>query len=217
MAGAVRRRAALAGLLALGACASVAPFDDAALAPVLRGEKVAVLLRFSVTDEDGRAIPPFAHVMGDDDLGLAMGDFDSGGVPTRRVVAARFATEAAREEGALILLLAPGYHYLALQGARRGHAFAYEAGFRAVPRWRIAVPAGVALLHAGTFRLRARRIDLLFGDVVIGTVDQDATVVENDAAWASRAAARDLPGLPPPATRLAVRHTGPVLLGLPPG
>lgn len=215
MAGTVPRRGVLAGLLALGACAVVAPFDDAALAPVRRGEKAAVLLRFVVTDEDGRGMPPFAHMMGDDDLGLALGDFDSGGVPERRLLAARFASEAAREEGALVLLLAPGYHYLAMQGARRTDAFAYEANFRTLPRWRLAVPAGVQLVHGGTFRLRARRIDLLFGDVVIGVIDQAATVVEDDAGWARMAAARDLPGLPPPVTRIAVRHAGPVLLGLP--
>jgi hypothetical protein len=217
MASAVPRRGVLAGLLALGACASVAPFDDAALAPVLRGEKAAVLLRFVVTGDDGRDMPPFAHAMGDDSLGLAIGDFDSGGVPERRILAARFASGAAQAEGILVLFLPPGHHYLAIQGARRTDAFTYGASFRTVPRWRIAVPAGVPLVYAGTFRIRADVVGLLFGDVVIGRVDQAATVVERDEAWARMVAARDLPGLPPPVTRLAVRHAGPILLGLPPG
>lgn len=216
MADTVRRRLAVAGLLALGACAMTGPFDEATLAPVLRGEKAAVLLRFTVTAEDGRRIPPFAHMMGDDDLGLALGDFDSAGVPTRRVIAARFASEAAREEGALVLFLPPGYDYLAFQGARRADAFSYDASFRRAPRWRIAVPAGERVIYAGSVRLRARAITRLFGDVVIGAIDHAATVVEDDAAWARMAAARDLPGLPPPVTRLAVPHAGPVLLGLPP-
>lgn len=216
MADPVHRRAALAALLGLPACTVVAPFDDAALAPVLRGEMAAVLLRFVVTDQEGRNIPPFAHAMGDDGLGIARGDFDSGGVPDERVVAARFPSEAARAEGALILRLPPGYHYLAIQGARRTDAFTYDALFRTLPRWRIAVPAEAPLVHAGTFRLRAHSIRLLFGDVVVGPVDQAATVVEDDAAWAQALAARDLARLGPPLTRLAVRHTGPVLLGTPP-
>ncbi|WP_291298287.1 hypothetical protein [Elioraea sp.] len=215
MAGAVRRRTALMGVLSAAACAVVAPFDDQALAPVRRGEAAAVLLRFVVTAEDGRDILPFDHAVGDDSLGLARGDFDSGGVPEGRIIAARFPSEAARRDGALVLLLAPGYHYLAIQGARRTGALAYQAGFRAVPRWRIAIPERVPLIYAGTFQIRANAIDLMFGDVVIGAVDQAAMVVEDDTGWARMAAARDLPGLPPPVTRLAVRHAGPVLLGVP--
>jgi hypothetical protein len=202
----------LAHLLALAACSAVAPFDDAALAPVLRGEASAVLLRFRVTAEDGRDMPPFSHVLGDDGLGIARGDFDTGGVPEVRIVALRFPSEASRREGAIVLLLRPGYHYLAIQGARRTDAFTYDARFRTLPRWRIAVPERVPLIYAGTVHVRAKAIDLLFGDVVIGVVDQDATMVEDDAGWAAMAAARDLGGLPPPVTRLAVRHSGPVLL-----
>ncbi len=211
----MRRRAALSLLLGLPACASVVPFNEVVLAPVLRGERTAVLMRFVVTGEDGRDLPPFENAMGDDGLGLAIGDFDSAGVPTRRIIAARFPSEAAQAAGAVILFLPPGYHYLAMQGARRTDAFSYEAGFRAAPRWRVAVPAQVPLLYAGSFRLRARPIRLLFGDVVIGQVDQDATVVEDEAAWARTLAERDLPRLGPPLTRLAVRHAGPVLLGTP--
>jgi hypothetical protein len=195
----------------------VVPFDDAALAPVRRGEQAAVLLRFVVTDEEGKDIPPFAHALGDDSLGLAMGDFDTGGLPTRRVVPTRFASTASQAEGTVILLLPPGYHYLVIQGARRTDALTYDARFARTPRWRIAVPPGVAVVYAGSFRLRAKAIHLLFGDTVIGEVDQEATVVQDEAAWARSAAARDLPTLPAPMTRLAVRHTGPVLLGLPPG
>jgi hypothetical protein len=215
MAGPVRRRATLAGLLSLAACTIVAPFDEAMLAPVRRGEAAIVLLRFVVTGEDGRDIPPFDHAVADDSLGLSRGDFDTGGVPTARIVATRFPSAAAHRDGALILLLSPGYHYLAIQGARRTDALAYEAAFRAVPRWRIAVPAGPPVIYAGSFGLRARRMDLLFGDVIIGAIDQAATVVVDDAAWARMTAARDLPGLPLPVTRLAVRHDGPTLLGVP--
>ncbi len=195
MAGPVTRRAAIAALLGLPACAVVAPFDEAELAAVRRGEATIVLLRFVATDQDGTNIPPFAHLVGDDDLGLARGDFDSAGVPTRRIAPARFPSTAARAEGALILLLSPGYHYLAIQGARRTDAFSYEARFRDLPRWRIEVPARTPFIHAGTFRLRVRGIRLLFGDVVIGAVEQDAIVVDEDGAWARGVAARDLPGL----------------------
>jgi hypothetical protein len=215
MAGPAPRRAAIAALLGLPACAVVAPVDDAELSAVRRGETAVVLLRFVATDQDGRDILPFAHLVGDDDLGLARGDFDSAGMPTRRIAPARFPSAAARADGAVILLLPPGYHYLAIQGARRTDAFTYEARFRELPRWRIEVPARTPFIHAGTFRLRVRAIRLLFGDVVIGAVEQDAIVVEEDAAWARMTAARDLPHLGPPLLRPAYRHHGPTQLGTP--
>jgi hypothetical protein len=200
----------------LGGCAVVAPFDAAVLESARSGGKTIVMLRFRFTDQDGRALPPLEGSASGDGLGLMLGDFDSGGVPERRLPAVRFPTPAARTDGIVYAVLPPGYYYLVFQAARRTDAFAYQARFRAVPRWRLAVPAGVPVLYAGTFSLRGRSERMLLGDVLIVAIDQEVTVVEDESGWARAAAARDLPGLPPPVTRLAVRHAGPILLGTPP-
>ncbi|MCC7425324.1 MAG: hypothetical protein IT557_00320 [Alphaproteobacteria bacterium] len=201
-------------LAILAGCAMVAPFDDAALARVRRGEETAVMLRFVLTDQNGAKVDLFAHSLGEDNFNIALGDFDSGGAPERRQLT-RFPTEAAREDGLVYLFLRPGYHYLAIQGARRTDAFSYEARFRAAPRWRIEVPAGVPVLYAGSFMLRGQSEKLIFGDVVVTAIDQGAATVAEEGAFARTAAARDLPGLPPPLFRPAVAHKGPVLLGTP--
>ena len=46
--------------------------------------------------------------------------------------------------------------------------------------------------------------------------NQAATIVADEAETAVQTARRDLPSLPPPVTRLAVLHTGPILLDVPP-
>lgn len=214
MARAALRALALGLLAVLAACAMVAPFEEATLARVRRGEEAAVMLRFVVTDQDGAPVAPFAHTLGEDNFNIALGGFESGGAP-ERVPLARFPTEAARAEGLVHLFLRPGYYYLAVQGARRGDAFSYAARLRTAPRWRIEVPAGVPVLYAGSFTLRGRSEKLLFGDIVITAIDQAAVAVTDDAAFARAAAARDLPGLPAPVSRPAVRHSGPILLGTP--
>lgn len=216
MASPVPRRLVLAALPMLAGCVVIGPLEESALASIRRGETAAVMLRFVVTNEAGDDVRPFAAGMSDDSLGLALGDFDSGGLLEAGRWPARIPGEAAQADGLVVFLLAPGYYYLAIQGARRTDALTYGARYRTVPRWRLAVPARVPLLYAGTFMLHARSERLLFGDIVITAVDQAAAVVTDETGWAQRAAVRDLPGLPAPVTRLAVRHEGPVLLGTPP-
>ncbi len=216
MAGAVPRRIALGVLPWLAGCAIIGPLDETTLARVRAGERSAVMLRFVATNEEGQPVLPFAAGLSDDSLGLALGDFDSGGIPAPGPAAARIPSGAARDDGLVVLLLRPGYHYLVVQGARRTDAFTYTARYRTLPRWRLAVPAGVPMLYAGSFLLRVRSERLIFGDVVITAVDQEATVIRDESDWARQAAARDLPALPGPVTRLAVRHAGPILLGTPP-
>jgi hypothetical protein len=206
----------IAALALAAGCSAVAPFDAAMLAGVARGEEALVMLRFVVTDQDGKQVAPFPGLIGDDNLGLALGRFETGGVPTEPLVAARFPTAASRAEGIVYVLLPPGYYYLAIQGARRTDVVTYAARSRALPRWRIAVPAGVPVLHAGTFALQGQSERMLLGDVLITAIDQAATVILDEGEAARSALARDIPGLPSPVTRLAVRQEGPILLGTPP-
>jgi hypothetical protein len=211
-----RAVARLFALVLLAGCIGVGAPDQATLEAVRAGRQSIVMLRFVATDQDGQAVAPFAHAMlADDNLRLAFGGFATGGIPDDVYPLVRFPTREAREEGMVYVPLAPGFHYLAIQGARRTDVFADARRRRTAPLWRIEVPPGVQVLHAGTFRLTVKSETLLFGDIVITAIDHAATRVEDDADHAAAAAARDLPGLAPLATRLAVRHEGPILLGTP--
>jgi hypothetical protein len=217
----VRRLAEAVVLLAmLAGCVSVGRLDAATRQRLNSGQAAIVMLRVVVTNQDEAVIAPFPGSVPDDNLGLMLGSFSTGGVP-ELPVGVTFPTQAARQEGWVYMALAPGYHYLAIQGTRRDDVFSHAARFRSVPRWRIAAPQGVPLVYAGTFRLRGRSMRLLLGDIAIVAIEQDATEVADEVALAERAAARDLPLLGvasagPPRTVLAVRQSGPVLLGLPP-
>ncbi len=215
MASAAPRRLLLAVLPLLAGCAMVGAFDARTLESVRSGEKAFVMLRFVFIDQDGRSIPPFGTHMIDDSLGLAVGDFDTGGLASRPVLVARFPTEEARQEGIAYITLEPGYHYLAIQGARRTAAISYAGAFPSLPRWRIEVPPGLPLIYAGSIQMRGISERMMFGETLITRVDQEATVVRDETPWAREAAARDMPDLGAPVTRLAVLHAGPILLGTP--
>lgn len=211
-----RAVASLLALLLLAACIGTGPPDPATLEAVRRGETAMVMLRFTATDQDGRVAEPFAHSGAvDDNLRLAFGGFATGGVPEEVHPLVRFPTEQARAEGIAYVPLRPGYHYLAIQGARRTDVFSDARRRRAAPLWRIEVPTGVMVVYAGTFRLSVATEGLLFGGDVITAIDHAATRVEDEGERAAVAVVRDLPGLGAPLTRLAVRHAGPILLGTP--
>lgn len=211
-----RAVASLLALPVLAACIGVGPVDPATLEAVRRGETTMVMLRFEPTDQDGKAVPAFAHSGAvDDNLRLAFGGFEEGGIPRDVYPLVRFPTGQARAEGIAYVPLPPGFHYLAIQGSRRADVFSDARQRRAAPLWRIEVPPGVQVLYAGTFRLSVATEGLLFGGVVITAIDHAATRVEDEGDRAAAAVARDLPGLGPPVTRLAVRHEGPILLGTP--
>ena len=194
----------------------VHPLSSSESAAITGGHSAVVLLRFSMQDQNGKGLDPFAEVEHSgaiNERGVSVGDFDSGGEPKLRDV--RTLSIQARNEGWLILTLPPGYYYLVISKAVFGVLYSESP-----PRWRIEVPPGVAVIYAGTIRLHVTTGGLsgyLFGRPgEIGRLDEATTMIEDESGLAVQAARRDLPTLPPPVTRLAVRHTGPLLLGIPP-
>jgi hypothetical protein len=166
-----------------------------------------VLLRFAGRDQNGDPLEPFAPDEYRWRLGIAIGDFDKEGV--LRWGQVRTLGPVAREQGWFMLALAPGYHYLAFD---RGDV---ESRTKDLTHWRIEVPPGAPVIYGGTFRFSARTEHLWLQGDRIAKIDQAATTVEDESARAVEAARRDLSALPPPVTRLAVRHAGPILPGVP--
>ncbi len=218
--------------LALAACAGERSAAPDELAGVHDGKTAAVLLRFVMVDQHGARLNPFDRPIVQLIFGrvrFAMGDFDSGGAPTKGIrsegptpieigqktwsarysYVGRFLSKAARDEGWMALFLPPGYYYVSVY-AKDDCGPDNQLCLDWLPQWRIEVPSGVPLVYAGTFRL-SDVTDWLSTD----RLDQAATRIASETEVAIEFARRDLPSLPPPVARPAVRHTGPYLLGIP--
>lgn len=103
------------------------------------------------------------------------------------------------------MVLAPGQDHLHIRPLRLSEPR---------PVWRIEIPRGVPLLYAGTLALGETTERGIFSTLWLG-LDPARTEVRDETAAATALAARDLPGLPPPHTRLMQRHSGPIRLGVP--
>ena len=206
----------LAIALFVAGCAVVMPPSTAELNQVGRGETAVVLIRFVGEDSEGRPFETFGGALSDDNIGLAIGNFETGGLPTQRLDWVRFLSEESRRKGWIYLVLAPGTHYLAVQASRQTDGFIYAAQFKTAPRWRVEVPSGAAVVYAGTLDLRGTTMELLFGGRHMVAIDGDNSAVRDESALAGAIAAANLGGLGPPQTSLMTRHTGPLILTTPP-
>jgi hypothetical protein len=187
------------------------PLSSEESAAIKSGDSAIVLLRLTIEDQNRDQWNPL------DDLRdgfvyrrIAVGDFDSGGKLQSHDI--QISSAEARNEGWLTLRLSPGYYYI-------GRAIFAGAGYNdpePAPRWRIEVPPGTPVIYAGTFHFWGRSGYVLFEGRRIVETNYAATKIDDETELAVQTARRDLPSLPPPVTRLAVLHSGPILLGVPP-
>jgi hypothetical protein len=192
------------------------------LSGVRDGKVAAVLFHFVGTNPDGQPVKVFSEQYAIQYLLLSLGDFATGGEPTTSLrpmpwtpetnpdlprglyksmlnvrYTVRLLSKESLDQGWCVMFLPPGYYYLGLNF------------FPGDPEFRIEVPAGMAVVYAGTIHFAVTKS-------WPGPIDKQATRIEDESPLAKDVAARDLPLLPPPVTRLAVRNTGPRLLGVPP-
>jgi len=202
-----RRALLLLALPAPGCALEALPAGDAAR--VRAGTHTLLLLRAQAIDQFGDHHP----VTGDSDpLPLALGTFDTGGVPQPWLF--RPLSPAAGAQGWLTTVLEPGRYYLAINSAQYNPGTGIGRAKTAMPRWRIAIPRGVAVVYAGTLNVGEVSGHGLFGRYRQG-FDPGRTNVSDETEAAAAVLARDLPGLPPPRTLLMRPHEGPLLLGPP--
>jgi len=188
-----------------------APLTPAETAQIRNGQAAVLLVRLACTDQRGVACQPLMQNLTQGLIRLGLGDFDSGG--ELQDFFFRAPSDAAWADGWFMLVRPPGYYYFTPQRPEDSANILVTAGrHRPVILWRIEVPAGVPVMYAGTIVITERSDPGIFDRLWTGI---DATNIRDDSAAAARLVARDLPGLPPPVTRLAVRHTGPIRLGVP--
>ncbi len=159
------------------------------------------------------------------DLGtveLVLGDGFSGGLPKWADSRKDFhhLSSRALAEGWIALLKPPGYYYLyvvALAGPSVTMTTALgglskEPSFKINPVFRIEAPPGANVIYAGSFRIDCPG----WGDFYNGpTILFLPAAIEDQHQAAADVARREMPSQPPPVTRLAERHHGPLLFGVP--
>lgn len=190
----------------IGACATTELPSKTELADIEASRNTIVLVRIVVEGPDGKPIRPFANSLVDDNLGLAVGDFESGGVPTGRLERVRFLSNESRDQGWTYLVLQSGTYYLALQAARREHLSSYIARFAHAPRWFLDIPADVPIVYAGSLYLSGKREWLILGGDVVEHIDATHAEVRDERALALELTAKHLRGLGPSKTTLMERH-----------
>lgn len=175
--------------------------------------KAIVLLRVQCTIENEQPYEPFSHAIGDDNIGLGLGSFKTGGEPERQAL--RFLSPESRRNGWTFLIVPQGTHYLAVYPPRRTDVFTYARSIKDAPRWRIDVPPDAGIVYVGTLRISGASDSLLFGGSIMRSIRADETIVTNDEELARELVKTELPGFGEARTALMRLHEGPTILHTP--
>jgi hypothetical protein len=176
------------------------------------GKRSIVLIRIKC-EAEGESYEVFRHFVGDDDIGFALGGFETGGELHRKVPA--HLSSQTRKDGWLYFVLEPGFHYLAIQPPRRTDVWSYENSFKNAPLWRLDIPPQTGIIYAGTLYLPIIKQKLLFGDSTIQSFITDGIVVLNNEDAARKIAADFFSQLETYKTVLMAKHEGPIILKFP--
>lgn len=195
----------------LGGCTITAPPERSELSAIDAGEKTLLLFRVAVSVE-GEAHEPFSGSLVDDNIGIALGTFETGG-RVRRIEPMRFFSEDSRAQGWTYLSVPPGTLYLAFLPPRRTDLFTYLAMFENAQLWRIDVPERSKLVYAGALAVDGDGGFLLFGGQYLKNFKRMEVRDEREEALAL--ADRHVSGLGPIETVLMQRHDGPIILTTP--
>jgi hypothetical protein len=200
----------LIATLLLGACAVTEPPGARDVAEVAAGAKTIVMFRVATTLE-GKPHEPFAALLADDNVGVALGTFETGG-RIRQHDDVRFFSEDTRERGWAYIVTEPGIVYLAFLPPRRTNVIRYAAMFEGTARWRVDAPPDADVVYAGTLDIAGRPGWSLFGSYLKGF---KAMAISDDRGEAERIAARFVSNLDGFAVALMQRHQGPIILTSP--
>ncbi len=196
----------------LGGCTSTpAPPGKSELSAIDTGEMTLLLLRVAASIK-GEAHEPFSAALADDNIGIGLGTFETGG-QAKPSGPWRFFSEDSRAQGWTYLSVPPGILYFAFLPPRRTHIIDYIAMFESAPLWRIDVPEKSKLVYVGTLAVDGESDFYLFGGKSLNHFKRMEIRDEREAAQAL--ADRHVPGLGPIKTALMQRHDGPIILTTP--
>jgi hypothetical protein len=180
---------------------------------LINSGKLSVVVIRITCEAEGESYEVFRHFVGDDNIGLALGDFETGGKLHRKIPA--HLSSQTRKDGWLYFVLEPGFHYLAVQPPRRSDVWSYENSFNSAPLWRLDIPPQTGIIYAGTLHIPIIKQKMLFGGLSIKSFITDRIVVLDDEDAARKIAADFFPELETFKTMLIVKHEGPIILKTP--
>ena len=199
-------------LLALSGCARTMPPMSSEITAAQQGGRMLVLLRVAPRSSTGESIEPFAHSLVDDNIGFAVGSFETGG-KVRRIEDMRFLSEGSRAAGWLYFVLPRGAHYLAFLPPRRTNIFSYMRMFDHAKKWRLNVPATDAIVYAGSLIIEGDTESLLFGGKYLKNLLR--MEVRDETKIAKDLVRQFVPGVSEVETSLMAAHEGPIILMTP--
>ena len=206
-----------AGLLlccvfAVSGCAQTAPPTSGEVAAAQQGGQMLVLLRVVTKSSTGDSIKPFANSFVDDNIGVAVGSFETGG-KVRRIEDMRFLSDESRADGRFFAVLPPGTNYFSFLPPRRTNIFSYLEMFNHAKLWRIDVPKAKAMVYGGSLFVEGDAGSLLFGSKYIKNLRR--MEVRDETVIAKNLVQRFMPGISGIKTTLMVAHEGPIILTTP--
>ena len=198
-------------LLASG-CAVTAPLTSGEVSAAQQGGQTIVLLRLATRSSAGSPVEPFANSLADDNVGVAVGSFETGG-KVRRIEGMRFLSDGSRANGWFFAVVPPGTHYFAFLPPRRTNIFSYLAMFDYAQPWRIDAPVAGAMVYGGSLIIDVEVGSLLFGGEYIKTLRYVEVRDETDIA--KNLVQQFVPGTSEIKTALMTAHEGPIILTTP--
>lgn len=199
-------------LLVASGCASTMPPTSSDVTAAQRGGQMFVLLRVATRSSTGESIEPFPNSLAADNVGVAVGSFETGG-EVRQIENMRFLSDKSRADGWFFAVAPRGTHYFAFLPPQRTNGFTYMAMFSRAKRWRVDAPATVTIVYAGSLIVDADESPLLFGGKYISHLGH--MEVRDDTKIAQALVKRFVPDISGVKTVLMVEHEGPIILTTP--
>ena len=167
----------------LAACAVTEPPSAQDVAEVSAGGKTILMFRVVAT-LDGEPHETFAGSMASDNVGVALGTFETGG-RIRQHEGIRFFSDETRKRGWAYVVTEPGIVYLAFLPPRTTNVIRYAAMFEGAARWRVDAPTDADVVYAGTLDVTGRPGKSLFGKYLKGFRALEVTDDSREAVLAT--------------------------------
>ena len=189
-------------------CAYMIPPTKSDYSAITEGKKSLVLLRVTceITGESAvKAFKGFIGFTSDDNVEIALGDFETGGA-LEPIVIKKFLSAEIRDQGWTYFILEPGIYYLGFQGTRCSTGyFDYKAQWKNVQCYRFDIQPDTPVVYIGTMHLQCRSDWFPFGAKYCCFID--SRVVKNEEALAQKLVSENLKTMDPLKTALMQLHT----------
>lgn len=199
-------------LLIVSGCLSTKPLTSSDTATVLAQGQTLVVLRIAIRSQTGEFLEPFASTLADDNPGVAIGNFKTGG-ELERTIDMRFLSDESRSDGWFAIILESGTHYFAFLPPRRTDEGSYSRMFNTAERWRVDAPTAASIVYAGSLIIDVDMEPLFFGGE--GFWHFGPMEIIDETGIARSLAQQIVPASSDIKTVLMVKHEGPVILTTP--